>query len=150
MKKLMSVVFGIVLVLGANSVLAQGCGCGPEPVCDPCAKKICTPFNGFFLELFSRPCCAPVCEPCAPACAPAPVCAPCAPAPVPVCEPVCAPCAAVSCDPCGPVCDPCCRPAPFNGFFRNLLAPCKPACGGRIISDVPVCTTPAPACSACQ
>lgn len=143
MKSFMSVCFVSLLAMGLCAVsFAADCGCaapapvadcGPAcgPVCDPCGpREICTPFNGFFLNLFSRPVCepcAPVCEPCAPAPAPA-VCAPCAPA----CEPVCVkPCAL-----------PC---APFNGFFRNLFAP---ACGcGCEVVDCGCAAPVAPACN---
>lgn len=159
MKRLFAAVLVSLCMCGIS--LAQNCGScapAPAPACDSCApicdtcgpKTICTPFNGFFLELFHPACpcdCAPAPCDCAPApcttcgpCAPAPICAPCAP---------CAPaCPAAVCDT-AVGCTPCAIPAaPFNGFFRNLFAPktscdlpcdCAPACG----CDAPVA---APAC----
>ncbi len=159
MKRFSLVAAALVTLCMCGISMAQDCGCaapacGPVcDACDPCAPKtICTPFNGFFLEMFTRPACGPcavdACAPCtvaAPACAPAPVCAP-----APACGPICAP--APACAPCGDVvCDvkPCAIPcAPFNGFFRNAFAPripCGPICDTCAPACEPACA-PAPAC----
>ena len=141
MKRLFAAV--LVSLCMCGFAMAQSCGApAPAPACDSCGpvcyacgpKTICTPFNGFFLELFHPACpcdCAPApCTTCGP-CAPAPVCAPCAAAPA---------CPAAVCDTCVGT-TPCAIPvAPFNGFFRTLFAP-KTSC------DLPCdCAPAAPAC----